>query len=73
LAAGEALAHVLLRGQASGLSVSCLNQAIEERAMRSQLRRLLGEHGFPQLLLRFGYGQHAVRATSRRPLEDFVC
>ena len=72
LAAGEALAHVLLRAQVAGVSASFLNQPVENRALRPRVRSLLGEHGFPQLLLRLGYPCRAARPTPRRALEDVV-
>ena len=56
LAAGQALARVLLRAQAEGVSASFLNQPIEVSELRPQLREAIGKTGFPQLLLRMGYG-----------------
>lgn len=72
LAAGEALAHLLLRAQAEGVSASFLNQPVEDAGLRSRLRKVLGEHGFPQLVLRLGYPLTESRPTPRRALEDAV-
>ena len=72
LAAGEALDHLLLHAQAAGVSASFLNQPVEDSALRPRLRKLLGERGFPQLVLRLGYPPEPARATPRRALEDVV-
>jgi nitroreductase len=69
LAAGQAVCHVLLLARAHGVSASFFNQPIEVRELRPQLRAALNETGFPQLLLRFGYGPE-VKPTPRRPLEE---
>lgn len=64
LVAGQALERVLLRSQAVGLSASFLNQPIEIPQLRSQLANLLHEKGFPQILLRLGFGSE-VKPTAR--------
>ncbi|MBA4068099.1 MAG: nitroreductase [Isosphaera sp.] len=69
LAAGRALATVLLRARAGGVDASFLNQPIEVPGLRARLRALLGTPGHPQLLVRMGYGP-AVRATPRRPVSE---
>ena len=71
LAAGQALARVLLRAQAEGVSASFLNQPIEVSELRPQLRDAIGSKGFPQLLLRMGYGPE-VRPTPRRSVEEVL-
>ena len=71
LAAGQALARVLLRAQAEGVSASFLNQPIEVPELRPQLRDAIGRTGFPQLLLRMGYGPEA-RPTPRRTAEEVL-
>jgi hypothetical protein len=71
LRAGEALAHVLLRATAEGLSASFLNQAVELPQLRVRLREALGKSGHPQLVLRFGYGP-AASPTPRRPFADAI-
>ncbi len=69
LAAGQALARVLLRARAEGVWASFLNQPIEVPELRPRLRDAIGQSGFPQLLLRMGYGPE-VRPTPRRPAEE---
>ncbi|HJQ65274.1 MAG TPA: hypothetical protein VJ816_02800 [Gemmatimonadales bacterium] len=71
LVAGEAVARVLLRAQVSDITASFLNQPIEVPELRRRLQTLSGRVGFPQLLLRFGYGQ-PVRATPRRPVPEVI-
>ena len=71
LAAGEALEAVMLRATHRGLGVSFLNQAVESRDLRAQIARACKSGGFPQLVLRFGYGP-GMDATPRRPLEEVV-
>jgi hypothetical protein len=71
LEAGEALAHVLLRAQVEGVSASFLNQPIEVVELRPRLQIVTGRSGFPQVLLRFGYGR-AVGGTPRRPWTDVL-
>ena len=71
LAAGQALANVLLRAQAEGVSASFLNQPIEVPELRPQLRDVIGRTGFSQLLLRMGYGPE-VRPTPRRTVEEVL-
>jgi len=71
LVAGEAVAHVLLRAQVSGIAASFLNQPIEVPELRTRLQTLAGRDGFPQMLLRLGYG-HSRRATPRRPVAEVV-
>jgi hypothetical protein len=71
LSVGQALARVLLRARAEGIWASFLNQAIEVSELRPRLQDAIGQTGFPQLLLRMGYGSE-VRPTPRRPTEDVV-
>ena len=68
LGAGRAMQRLLLRAAARGLAVAFLSQPIEVPDVRRRLRREVGEPGFPQLLLRVGYGPQP-RATPRRPVE----
>ncbi len=74
LAAGQALARVLLQARAQGVFASFLNQAVEVPQLRAQLQVITGLRGFPQVLLRLGYGREGRhgRATPRRPLEDLL-
>ena len=71
LAAGQALARVLLRAQAEDVAASFLNQPIEVSELRPQLRDAIVRTGFPQLLLRMGYGPE-VRPTPRRSVEEVL-
>ena len=71
LAAGKALQRVLLQACASGLAVSYQNQPIEVAELRPRVSDLAGEGGFPQLLLRMGYGPE-VEPTPRRPLHEVL-
>jgi hypothetical protein len=71
LAAGQALARVLLRAQAEGVAASFLNQPIEVPELRPRLRDAIGRTVFPQLLLRMGYGPE-VRPTPRRTVEEVL-
>jgi hypothetical protein len=73
LAAGQALARVLLRAEVEGVTASFLNQGIEVPELRQSLQALVGGTGCPQLLLRFGYkGPTALKATPRRPVDQVV-
>ena len=75
LAAGQALAAVLLRGLAVGVRASFLNQAVTMPELRSRLVSDLGLSGHPQVLFRIGFPDSAV---SSRPLapeavtEEFI-
>jgi iron-sulfur cluster repair protein YtfE (RIC family) len=70
LAAGQALAHVLLRATIDDVVASFLNQPVEVDALRGRLAGIVGA-GVPQLVLRLGYAC-AVRPTLRRPVEDVL-
>jgi hypothetical protein len=65
LSAGQALAAVLLSARAADVWASFLNQPIEMPELRIKLRDILKAKGYPQLLLRMGYGQE-VKPTPRR-------
>jgi len=65
LSAGQALERVLLRGRAEAICASFLNQPIEVPELLPRLREALGVKGFPQLLLRLGYGPE-VKPTPRK-------
>ena len=71
LAAGHAVAVLLLRATAHGLAASFLNQPIEVPALRVRLRDLLGSSDSPQLLLRVGYGAKD-RPTPRRTVAEVL-
>lgn len=71
LNAGQALARVLLRACAAGVSASFFNQPIEVPSLRPQLQAALGRSGMPQIMLRLGYGP-AVRPTPRRSVSEVL-
>lgn len=71
LAAGQALARVLLRARADEVWASFLNQPIETPSLRPQVEELIGRTGHPQLILRLGYGPN-VNPTPRRKVEEVL-
>jgi hypothetical protein len=71
LSAGQALERVLLLGQAVGVSASFLNQPIQVAELRSQLKALLNISGYPQILLRFGFGTE-IKPTPRRAVSEVL-
>jgi hypothetical protein len=71
LAAGQALARVLLCARANDIQASFLNQPIEVAEVRPRLQAVLHHPGHAQLLLRMGYGRE-VRPTPRRPVSDVL-
>ncbi|WP_211293125.1 hypothetical protein [Brunnivagina elsteri] len=71
LATGQALERVLLRGQAVGLSASFLNQPIQIPELRNQLSKLLDCKGYPQIILRLGFGVE-TKPTPRRSVDEVV-
>lgn len=71
LNAGQALARVLLRARVEDLWASFLNQPVEIPELRFKLKDLLGRSGYPQVILRFGFGDD-VKPTPRRDIEDVL-
>ena len=71
LAAGQALARVLLRARVEDVWASFLNQPIEIAALRQNLPHAIGHAGFPQLILRLGFGPD-VRPTPRRFVDEVL-
>jgi hypothetical protein len=71
LAAGQALADVLLRARVEDVWASFLNQPIEVPELRPQLASIIGRVGFPQLLLRLGFGPE-VKPTPRRSAQEVI-
>lgn len=71
LGSGQALARILLTATAAGLSASFLNQPIQLPSHRPLVAEAIGRSGYPQQLLRLGYGP-PVTPTPRRPLEDVL-
>lgn len=69
--AGAALQRVLLTATSLGLSASFLSQVVEVEATRAQLRALLGDGTYPQVVLRIGYGA-PVASAGRRPIGEVL-
>jgi nitroreductase len=71
LNAGQALQRVLLTARAEDISASFLNQPIEIPDLRGRLAERLGTGGYPQILLRLGYGPE-IAPTPRRSLRQVL-
>ncbi len=69
--AGQGLERVLLEAASRGVSVSLLTQVTEVPELRQWLRDPGTAWGFPQALLRFGYGPMPP-ATPRRGVEEVM-
>ncbi len=63
LETGCALERMLLEATSMGLAASFLNQAVEVTELREKVRELLGVEGFPQMIVRMGYGLKTVRSA----------
>lgn len=68
--AGLALQRVLLVATSYDLAASFLNQVIERPTTRFQVRNLIGDHSWPQMVIRIGYPAHSAGQTSRRNWRD---
>jgi hypothetical protein len=68
---GQALQSVLLHARAENVWASFLNQPIEVPELREQLATTLGLAGFPQILLRLGYGDD-VPPSPRRAVREML-
>ena len=71
LAAGQALARVLLEAHTEGVAASFLNQPLEVPELRTKVAEAIGRNDFPQILLRLGYSDPAP-VTPRRPLKEVL-
>jgi nitroreductase len=71
IAAGQALARVMLLARANQVWASFLNQPIEVENLRMKVREALDTDGYPQLILRMGYAPD-VRPTPRRVVSDVL-
>ncbi|WP_326834992.1 hypothetical protein VSH64_08690 [Amycolatopsis rhabdoformis] len=71
LRAGQAMQRVLLTATGHGLDASFISQPVEVPATRDRLRALLGDGLWPQIVLRFGYGEPGAW-TPRRTLADVL-
>jgi nitroreductase len=68
---GEVLARVLLHAAFHDAYASYLNQPIEVAELRTLLRDLVGKGGYPQIVLRMGYGPEP-ELTPRRPVAEVL-
>jgi nitroreductase len=71
LRGGQALERVLLTATAEGLSTSLLTQPAEVSALRQLLRDPVRGVGWPQAILRLGYGPQPPQ-TPRRPVSEVL-
>ena len=67
ISCGAALLHL----RVEDVWASFLNQPIEVAELRPRICELVGKTGYPQILLRLGFGQ-TVPPTPRRPVDE-VC
>lgn len=75
LSAGEVLSTVLLECTMAGLATCTLTHLIEVDDSRAVVRALVGDRGYPQVLIRAGIAPPMERlpaATPRRPLEEVL-
>ena len=66
LACGQALQAVLLRATSIGLSASFLNQVLEIPELRGKVAAILGNPGYPQMVLRIGYPEEPIHHPAPR-------
>ncbi len=71
IACGQALAKITLRAASWSVDASYLNQPIEIPELRTKFGVILKTDGFPQILLRFGYGNE-VKPTPRRSVDEVI-
>ena len=73
LKTGMALSRILLAAQSENVWSSFLNQPIEVPELRPKVQELVKEEGkgFPQIMLRMGYGKE-IKPTPRRSVEDVL-
>jgi nitroreductase family protein len=68
---GQAVEKVILGARAEGIWASFVNQPIEVPSLRTTLCEILGRPGFPQIVLRMGYGPE-VAPTPRRSVSEVL-
>lgn len=68
---GMSLSRLLLTACNEGISASYLNQPIEVPDLNKQLKDYLGLKGYPQLIIRMGYGKR-VKSTPRRDVDEVI-
>jgi hypothetical protein len=71
LKVGEGLMAVLLKATSVGLTASYLNQPVEVPEMRVHLKRLMPESGWPQIVMRMGFGPKSPH-TPRRSVDEVM-
>jgi hypothetical protein len=72
LKTGMALSKMLLLACSENVWSSFLNQPIEVPELRARVQEVVKEEkGFPQLMMRMGYGQD-VKPTPRRPVDEVL-
>ncbi|MGV2829961.1 Acg family FMN-binding oxidoreductase [Myxosarcina sp. GI1(2024)] len=71
LITGEALEHLLLRARVDDVWASFFNQPIQNPQLRSRLTALFPQNGYPQIVLRLGYGKE-IKPTPRRPIDEVL-
>ena len=71
VASGQALDRVLLRARVEDVWASFLNQPLEVPELRTKLIAATGHAGFPQAVLRLGFGEN-VKPTPRREVEEVL-
>jgi hypothetical protein len=71
LMTGQALERILLYARSQGIWASFLNQPIEVPQIRLMLHNIIERVGFPQVLLRMGYGPE-VPPTPRRSVNEVL-
>ena len=69
--AGQVVEQILLYACAEGVRVSLVNQPIEIATLRASLRDIVERNGFPQIVLRMGYGEE-VPPTPRRSVREVL-
>lgn len=66
------LSRMLLTAQTVNVWSSFLNQPIEVPELRPKVQELMKEEkGYPQIILRMGYGED-VKPTPRRPIDEVL-
>jgi len=71
LKTGISLEKLLLKAASKNIAASYLNQPLEIPELRQQVRELFEMKGFPQLILRLGYGKE-IKPTPRREVDEVI-
>ena len=71
LKTGMALEMMLLYATSEKISASYLNQPLEVKNLVQKIRESLNMSGYPQQIIRLGYGQD-VKPTPRRNVNDVI-